>query len=119
MLLIYSNPKAWDALSPAESEKIFGEYFTFTKDINDSKEYVSGAPLQGIDTATTVRVRDGERLVTDGPFAETTEVLGGYYIVDVPDLDRALELAAEIPGAKHALGSVEVRPVQELPDMNP
>jgi hypothetical protein len=117
MLLIYSDPKAWEALTPQESENVYKDYMTFTIGINETKEYVSGAPLQGIDTATTVRVHNGERLVTDGPFAETQEVLGGYYIVDVPDLDRALELAAEIPGTKRGLGSVEVRPVQEVPDM--
>ncbi|MDQ1520594.1 MAG: hypothetical protein QOI55_1667 [Actinomycetota bacterium] len=118
MLLIYSDPKAWEALSAQESENVLKEYMTFTIGIVESNEYKSGAPLQGIDTATTVRVHDGERLVTDGPFAETREVLGGYYIVDVPDLDRALEIAAEIPGNKRGISSVEVRPVQEVPDMN-
>ena len=74
---------------------------TFTQTIVDSKEFVSGDPLQGPETATTVQVKNGKRLTTDGPFAETKEALGGYYVVDVADLDRALELAAEIPGAAH------------------
>jgi hypothetical protein len=74
---------------------------------------VSGDPLQGLDTATTVRVRSGKTASTDGPFAETKEVLGGYYLVDCKDLDRAIELAAQIPGAR--TGSIEVRPLMELP----
>src|SRR4051794_15077666 len=117
MLLIYSDPHAWDTLSPADGQAVHGEYVQFSQAIIDSKEHVGGAPLQGIDTATTVRVREGERVVTDGPFAETKEILGGYYVVDVPDLDRALALAAEVPNAKRSLGSVEVRPLQGMPDM--
>jgi hypothetical protein len=73
----------------------------------------TGEPLQGTSTATTVRVRDGETLTTDGPFAETKEVLGGYYVLECPDLDAALDLAARIPSA--AYGSVEVRPLMEIP----
>lgn len=112
MLLIYSNPTAWTSLSPEESERLFGEYVAFTDRIRESGEHVAGDPLQGLETATTVRVRDGKSATTDGPFAETKEVLGGYYIVDVPDLDRALELAAQIPDAR--TGSIEVRPIQEM-----
>jgi hypothetical protein len=117
MLLIYGDPHEWDAMTQADADAMHGEYFAFTKGIIDSGEYVSGAPLQPVDTATSVRVRDGQRVTTDGPFAETKEVLGGYYIVEVPDLDRALALAAEIPGAQRGLGPIEVRPVQVLPDM--
>src|SRR5262245_30082503 len=114
MLLIYSDPTAWGKLTPGEAEVVHKEFMEYTTAINESNEIVNGDQLQGTDAATTVRVRDGERLVTDGPFAETREVLGGFYIVDVPDLDRALELAAEIPSAKRALGSVEVRPIVEM-----
>src|SRR5436309_15277318 len=100
MLLIYSDGQGYAAASEAEQGQLLGEYFAFTKAIVDSKEHVAGDPLQGIETATTVRVRDGEVLATDGPFAETREVLGGYYLVDVADIDRAIELAAQLPGAR-------------------
>jgi hypothetical protein len=109
MLLIYTDPSASD---PAEGEKIYGEYMAFTQQIVDSGELVAGDPLEGAETATSVRVRDGKRTTTDGPFAETKEVLGGYYIVDVKDLDRAVELAAKIPDSR--TGSVEVRPVRDM-----
>ena len=115
MLLIYGDPETWTSISPEESQAVFQEYGAFTQDIVDSGEYVNGDPLQGNDTATTVRIRDGKRLLTDGPFAETKEHLGGYYVVDVKDLDRAIELAARIPGAAHGYDSIEVRPIMELP----
>ena len=115
MLLIYSDQKAWAEVDEAAQGAIMGDYFAYTQAILESGEMVAGDPLQGIDTATTVRVRNGERVTSDGPFAETKEVLGGYYIVDVADIDRALELAAQLPGAKLGIDSIEVRPVQELP----
>ena len=90
-----------------------GEWFAFTQRIVDSGEMVSGEPLQGTETATTVSVRDGETIVTDGPFAETKEVLGGFYLVDVTSLERAHELAAELPSAKY--GRTEIRPLMEIP----
>jgi hypothetical protein len=109
MLLIAGDP------SVAETgEDMFPEYMQFTQSIVDSKEFVSGDPLQGPETATTVRVRGGETATTDGPFAETKEVLGGYYVVDCADLDRAIEIAALIPGAR--TGSIEVRPIMEMPE---
>jgi hypothetical protein len=109
MLLIYTDPHAFN---PADGDKIMGEYMAFTQEILDSGEMVAGDPLQGVETATSVRIRDGKRTTTDGPFAETKEVLGGYYLVDVKDLDRAIELAAKIPDARTA--TVEVRPVQDM-----
>ncbi|HEY2814170.1 MAG TPA: YciI family protein [Acidimicrobiales bacterium] len=109
MLLIYGDPTT----SNPEAETMYKEYLVFTEEIAASGELVAGEPLEFPDTATTVRVRDGKRSTTDGPFAETKEVLGGYYTVDVKDLDRAIELAAKIPGAR--VGSVEVRPVADLP----
>jgi hypothetical protein len=115
MLLIYTDPNARKSASDAEWGALMQDYFAFTKAIVDSKEHVAGDPLQGVETATTVRVRDGEVLATDGPFTETREVLGGYYIVDVPDLDRATELAAQLPGARRGWDSIEVRPLMELP----
>lgn len=115
ILLIVSEPSAWANLDDATRGSINQEYGTFTQTIVDSKEFVTGDPLQGPETATTVQVKNGKRLTTDGPYAETKEALGGYYVVDVVDLDRALELAAEIPGAKRGLSRIEVRPVMELP----
>jgi hypothetical protein len=119
MLLIYTDAAAWSAMSPEENHKAFNDYGTFTQRIIDSGEFVAGDPLQGVDTATTVRVRNGKAASTDGPFAETKEVLGGYYHVSCKDLDRAIELAAAVPDAAIGNGSVEVRPVLELPDMGP
>ncbi len=107
MLLIYGD--ATYQPSEAEMGATMGEYMAFTQGIVDSGEMVAGDPLHPVSTATTVRVREGVRAITDGPFAETTEVLGGYYIVDVADLDRALAVAALIPGARS--GSVEVRAI--------
>jgi hypothetical protein len=109
MLLIYTDPNAFD---PAQGEKLHDEYMAFTQQIIDSGELVAGDPLEGSETATSVRVRNGKRTTTDGPYAETKEVLGGYYIVDVKDLDRAVELAALIPDSR--TGSVEVRPVRDM-----
>ena len=113
MLLIYTNPSNWATLSEAEVGAMMGEYGAFTQRIVDSGEFVSGDPLQGPDTATTVRVRDGARSTTDGPFVETKEHLAGYYVVECDSLDRALTIAAEIPDARFS--GIEVRP---LADMN-
>jgi hypothetical protein len=112
MLLIYSDPSTGPA-DAAAGEKLMGEYMSFTQEIRDSGEMVAGDPLQGADTATAVRVRLGKVGTTDGPYAETKEHLGGYYIVDVKDLDRAIEIAARIPDARS--GTIEVRPVMETP----
>lgn len=113
MLLIYSEPGSESQGTEAEQEAVMGEWFAFTQRIVDSGEMVAGDPLQGTETASTVTVRDGETTVTDGPFAETKEVLGGYYIVDVDSLERAQQLAAELPSAKY--GRTEVRPLMVLP----
>ena len=113
MLLIYSSPENWQALPPEDQQKLMNDYFVFSQSIADSGELIAGDPLQGVDTATTVRVRNGQRMTTDGPFVETREHLGGYYLVDCVDLDRAIELAARIPDA--AMGGVEVRPLMEMP----
>lgn len=109
LLLIASNPEANGAMTEAQQSEMYAEYTEFTNKLVASGEMVDGAPLAGIETATTVRVRNGKRTSTDGPFAETKEVLAGYYLVEVPDLDRAIELAAMIPDAR--TGGVEVRPV--------
>ena len=109
LLLIYADEKAWTELPEAERNRLYGEYMTYTDDIKNSGHWIGGNPLQPVHTATTVRVRDGKVSTTDGPFAETREQLGGYYLVEAKDLDEATRLAARIPGAR--LGSIEVRPV--------
>ena len=112
MLLIYNSPTAWSTFDQAQTDQMMAAYGAFTQGIIESGEFLSGDPLQGLDTATSVRVRDGKVDTTDGPFAETKEVLTGYYVVNVGDLDRATALAAQIPDATY--GTIEVRPIQEM-----
>jgi hypothetical protein len=109
MLLIYGDQSGWETRSEEERGQIYQAYGAFTEELLNSGSHVAGDALQPTDTATTVRVRDDETLTTDGPFAETKEQLGGYYIVEAGSLDEAIDWAAKIPGARH--GSVEVRPV--------
>jgi hypothetical protein len=111
-LLIYNSEQDWTAQSEEESQAQFDEYMAFTKDIVDRGLHKGGEALQLTSTATTVRVRDGETVTTDGPFAETKEQLGGFYIVDCKDLDEAIEVAARIPDVRK--GSVEIRPIMEI-----
>jgi hypothetical protein len=109
MCLIYDDETTWQTMPEAERNGIMGEYMGFTESIRGSGNMVAGDALQPTSTATTVRVRNGETLTTDGPFAETKEQLGGYYVIEAKDADEALAIAARIPGARH--GSIEVRPV--------
>jgi hypothetical protein len=109
LLMIYSNEVEYAKIDPATSKKIMGEYEAFTKEIIQNGNFKAGDRLQPTSTATTVRVKDGKVLTTDGPFAETREQLGGYYLIEAKDLDTALGIAAKIPGARH--GSIEVRPI--------
>jgi hypothetical protein len=115
MLLIYEDGARWEGLSEEERGRIFDEYFAFTREVQERGAYVDGSALQPTATATTVRVDGGETMTTDGPFAETKEQLGGYYLVDVESLDEAIEWAAKIPSAARGLGSIEVRPLMEIP----
>ncbi len=112
LCLIYEDETLWQKMPKPEAEKIYGEYFAFGDGIKKSGHYVGGNALQPTQTATTVRVRNGKVSTTDGPFAETKEQLGGYYLVEAKDLNDALQVAAKIPSAR--LGSVEVRPIQEF-----
>jgi hypothetical protein len=112
MLLIHDDEQAWGKMSQAEQQKMYGEYGQFGAQIKSAGQYLAGAQLQPTSTATSVRVRDGKRLVTDGPFAETREQLGGYYLVEATNLDEAIEIAARIPSAR--IGTIEVRPVVEM-----
>ena len=109
LLLIYDNENVWNDMSKEESGKAFAEYVEFTADIKKSGHFVSGDALKPVATATTVRVRGGKTQTTDGPFAETKEQLGGYYLIDVQNLDEALKWASKCPGTK--TGAVEVRPL--------
>lgn len=111
MLLIYHAENSWDTLSEQEKQDIYAEYGKFSEDIRASGHYLSGSELHPVSNATSVRVRDGEQLTTDGPFAETKEQLGGYYLVEAKDLDEAIGLAARIPSAR--VGTIEVRPLAE------
>ena len=113
LCLIYGDETLLEKMPKPEAEKVHGEYFAFTDGIKQSGHYVGGDPLQPTHTATTVRVRNGKLSTTDGPFAETKEQLGGYYLVEAKDLNDAIQVASRIPGAR--IGSVEVRPVMEIP----
>lgn len=109
LLLIYQSEAEWDSMSEADRRKIYGEYMEVVQDLRSQGKYVGGHQLQPVATATTARIRKGKKLITDGPFAETREQLGGYFLVEARDLDEALSIAARIPGARS--GSIEVRPV--------
>ncbi|MEP7244579.1 MAG: YciI family protein [Gammaproteobacteria bacterium] len=109
LLLIYMNEAEWAAQTEAAPGAMIVEYRTFTKSIIDSGNFKAGDALTPVATATTVRVRNGKTLTTDGPFAETREQLGGYYLIDAKNLDEAIGIAARIPTAK--AGSIEVRPI--------
>jgi hypothetical protein len=109
LLLIYSNEKEMAALNPAERTSLMAEYTEFTKGIIQAGQFKAGDRLKPTSAATTVRVRNGQTVTTDGPFAETREQLGGYYLVDAKNLDEAIAIAGRIPGAR--LGSIEVRPI--------
>jgi hypothetical protein len=115
LLMIYGNEAAFGNMSKAERDGILQEYGDFTKSIAQSGHYRGGNELAETSTATTVKIRDKKRLVTDGPFAETKEQLGGYYLVEAKDLDEAIGIAARIPSARW--GSIEVRPIvpHEMP----
>jgi hypothetical protein len=109
MLLIYTDENSY---TDGEREACYQESLALTHELKKQGKYRSASPLHSVTTATSVRVREGKRVVTDGPFAETREQLGGYFIVDAADLDEALKIAERIPGARK--GTVEVRPMMEL-----
>ena len=114
MALIYGDASRWDAFSESEREAAYAQYRAFSDDAGKAGVMVGGAELASTRDATTVRVRDGESLVTDGPYAEVKEALGGYFLFECASMDDAVEYAARIPGAEH--GAVEVRPVYVDPN---
>jgi hypothetical protein len=109
MLLIYGNEQAYDDLT---RQQCYGESAQLAQDLHARGQFLACSPLQSVTTATSVRVRDGKRIVTDGPFAETREQLGGYFLVEAPSLDEAIEIAGRIPGGR--VGTVEIRPLVEV-----
>ena len=112
MLLVYLDEKV---LTEAERDQCYIESAQLARDLNANGNYLAASPLHPIATATSVRVRDGKPLVTDGPFAETREQLDGYYVVNAGDLDEAIGIAARIPVARK--GTIEIRPVMEIPGL--
>jgi hypothetical protein len=113
LLMIYSTEKLMSDMSEADRQRLTAEYGKFTKEIRESGHFKAGEALQPTTTATTVRVRDGKTQVTDGPFAETREQLGGFYLIEAKNLDEATKIAARIPSSK--LGSIEIRPIVVYP----
>jgi len=113
LLLIYESEASMAGLSEDEQGRIFQEYIDYTNGLRKSGHYVAAEALQAVSTATTVRVKGGKTLTTDGPFAETREQLGGFYLVEAKDLDEAIKLAAAIPASR--TGSIEVRPILPTP----
>jgi hypothetical protein len=112
LCLIYDEEKKLAAMSKTESDAFMGEYFAFTEAVKKSGHYLGGEALQPVHTATTVRIRNGKLSTTDGPFAETKEQMGGFYLIEAKDLNDAIQVASRIPSAR--LGSVEVRPIMEF-----
>jgi hypothetical protein len=115
MLLCYDDEAAWDKAGLDAMRKAIGEAVRLTHDLDAKGEYILARPLHPVATATSVQIREGKRHVTDGPFAETKEALGGFYVIDVPSMEAAIEVAARHPGA--SLGTVEVRPIVEIPNL--
>ena len=112
LCLIYEDEKKLGTMAKEEADAMMGEYLAFTEDIKNNGHYIGGEALQPTDTATTVRVRNGKMPTTDGPFAETKEQLGGYYLINAQDLNEAIQIASRIPAAR--TGRVEVRPIMEF-----
>ena len=117
LCLIYDEEAKLEAMPKSDADAFMGEYFAFTQGIQESGQLVAGEALQPVQTATTVRIRNGRVSTTDGPFAETREQLGGFYLIEARDLNEALQVAARIPSAR--TGSVEVRPVVDFGDQQP
>lgn len=117
MLLCYDDEAAWERAGQAVHRAAMEEAVQLTHELHSRGQYLRAAPLHPVATATSVRVREGRKLVTDGPFAETREQLGGFYLIDVADLNEAINVAARHPGAR--LGTVEIRPILDLPGLPP
>jgi hypothetical protein len=112
LCLIYDEEKKLESMPKSDADAFMGEYFTFTDTIKKSGQYIAGEALQPVQTATTIRIRNGKISTTDGPFAETKEQLGGFYMINARDLNEAIQVASKIPSAR--IGSIEVRPVMDF-----
>ena len=112
LCLIYDDEKKLEAMPQSEGDAFMGEYFAFTDGIKESGHYIAGEALQSVSTATTVRMRNGKLSTTDGPFAETKEQLGGFYLIEARDLNDAIQVASKIPSVR--IGSIEIRPVVDF-----
>jgi hypothetical protein len=112
MLLIYADEQVWTEI---EREECYGESTQLAHQLKSRGQYLAASPLQSVATSTSVQVREGKRFVTDGPFAETREQLGGYFLIEASHLDEAIDIAARIPAARK--GTVEIRPIVEIPDL--
>ena len=115
LCLIYDQESSWDSMPQSETDAIMGEYYSFSDSLAKSGQMLAGEALDPVHTATTVRIRNGKMTTTDGPFAETKEQLGGFYLIEAKDLNDAIQIAARIPTARS--GCVEVRPVTVFPNM--
>uniref|UniRef100_Q01VR6 DGPFAETKE family protein n=1 Tax=Solibacter usitatus (strain Ellin6076) TaxID=234267 RepID=Q01VR6_SOLUE len=113
MLLVYGDEE--NSMTTAERDQCYVDSAQYCRELAQSGNYLGAAPLHFTSTATSVRVRDNRRIVTDGPFAETREQLGGYFLIEARDLDEAISIAARIPGARY--GTIEVRPIMEIPGL--
>jgi len=113
LLLINTDEKLWDSVAPAEQERVIGEHFALAEELRRRGQLIAGEALQPVSTAVTVRIVEGRSVVTDGPFAETKEQIGGFYFIEARDLNEALAIAARIP--QPGSGSVEVRPILTFP----
>jgi hypothetical protein len=112
MLLIYMNE---NAMNDSERQQCYADSTKLTHELHAAGKFVAASPLQPVTTATSLRIREGKRMITDGPFAETREHLGGYFIVNADNLDEAISIASKIPGARK--GTIEIRPVMEIPGL--
>jgi len=117
LLLIYHDEQRWNELTEAERQQIYVEYRALRSELQSHGTFLDGSQLQPVTTATSIRVREGKELVTDGPFAETHEQLGGYFLIDAKNLDEAMSVAKRIPSAR--MGTIEVRPLSESPASPP
>ena len=117
MLLIYHDEQVWSGYTEAERQQIYGDYRQLIQELQSKGKYLAGNQLQATTTASTVRVRENSQLITDGPFAETREQVGGFFLIEANDLDEATSIAARIPSARS--GSIEVRPVAEAAAATP
>ena len=114
LCLIYSDETMWSKMTKADADHMMSEYMAFTDDVRKSGHYLGGNRLKPTQTGTSVRVRQGKLSTTDGPFAETKEQLGGYYLIEARDLNEAIQIGARIPGAR--VGTIEVRPIADVPN---